>query len=152
MYEELRAQGWNQTEAINRIRRAYGNPSRSCVRRYLFPEDKEKQTKYSSKRWANLSPEQKAKYSAHKTEYRRVVRHLDEVLIEAFHLAAPQTALPLEEIAEYVRQASGVYVRPPTFLRASEKHAQQKGYSLLEQVPQNPIAYRLTSSQSGKQS
>lgn len=147
LYAQLRSEGWNITESIDRIRASYGNPSRGCVRWTLFPKIKEKQRKYSSKHWANMSLEQNAKYSAHKAEYRRVVRHLDDALAQAFTLAAPRTALPLEEIADYVQQATGVYVRPPTLLRASERYARERGNPILSlQQGSNPPQYRLISS------
>lgn len=146
MFSSLRAQGWKQTEAIDQIRSAYQDPSRACVEYHLFPERKRKQSSYPSKKWGNLTPEQRVKYSAHKAEYRRVVRHLDEALENAFKLAAPRTTLPLEEIVTYVQKATGVYIRPPTILRASELSAQRRGYPLVSPLPDTePLLYRLAS-------
>ncbi|MGD0915815.1 MAG: hypothetical protein ABSB22_05100 [Thermodesulfobacteriota bacterium] len=144
-YDEL-ITTYPKSRTLEIIGHQYG-VSRQTVMYYLFPQYRQYQKKYQSKRWSyeKQNPAIRKRITDHKAMYMAARRHIDELVRESYRRVAPQEAMSLGTLREVIFEISGIAFQPSTLDGLIKRYEATKGYPLLVKISgYNVSHYRLS--------
>ena len=134
LYNEL-FQTHKKWRALQIIADKYGIHPTS-VEYHLFPQRREQQKKYQSRRWTyeKANPLTHKKRIDYKARYMAARRHIDDLVKECSQRIAPQDAISMEDLSYAIHDNSNILFKPETLLGLVKRLEATKRCPVLEEV------------------
>ena len=149
MYRALHFEGdLKKSDALETIGKQYG-VSRQTVMYHLFPAYKKIQQKRPSQKWVHQKSDReiRKKVTNYKAKYQNARNHIDELIIKAYHVAAHNDLMSLENLSDSIHEVCGISFHPDVIHGLVNRFESRKDQRLLVEVHgSDPQSYRLSES------